>query len=123
VELVTMTLDWVTTSNWTAIGLLFNGIDGLRDAISAATAKPTPNFVPPTNPPQNPPQGEALPPGHTLRVMPPTAQYPNGYWRQYNGAGQPVDPSTGKPPGNVSRPEARARTHIPLPGSRPLPKP
>jgi hypothetical protein len=44
VELVTMTLDWVTTSNWTAIGLLFNGRDGLRDAISAATAPELPSL-------------------------------------------------------------------------------
>ena len=79
----------------------------------AMQAKETPQFIPPTNPPQPPPA--TLPPGHSVRVMPPTAQYPSGYWVQTNKYGQPVDPSTGKPPGNVTRPEARARTHVPLP--------
>lgn len=73
----------------------------------------SPNFLTPTNPPQAVPT--TLPEGHTVRVMGPTEDYPNGYWRQYNELGQPVDPSTGKPPGNVSRPESRARTHVPLP--------
>ena len=80
---------------------------------------PAPNFIPPTNPPQFPPTN--LPPGHTIRQMPPTEQYPNGYWRQYNQNGQPVDPSTGKPPGNVTSAEARARTHICLPPKPSLP--
>lgn len=77
------------------------------------TAAPTPKFLPPTNPPQLPPTD--LPPGWTLRQMPPTQQYPNGYWRLYNPQGHAVDPSTGKQPGNMSSAEARARTHVPLP--------
>ena len=71
--------------------------------------KPAQNFEPPTNPPQQPPTD--LPPGHTIRKMGPTEQYPNGYWRQYNEHGQPVNPSTGKPPGNVTR-AGSARKHM-----------
>lgn len=77
--------------------------------------QPTPNWKEPTNPPQKPPAPDALPDGHTVRKMPPTDQYPNGYWRQYDRHGNPVDPSTGKTPGNVSKAESRARTHVPLP--------
>ncbi|HET7332010.1 RHS repeat-associated core domain-containing protein [Dyella sp.] len=76
-------------------------------------AKPAENFAEPTNAPQNAPT--KLPPGHSVRVMPPTKQYPNGYWRQTNEKGEYIDPSTGKMPGSVSRSESRARTHVPLP--------
>ena len=75
--------------------------------------KPSPKFTKPTNPPQNPPA--TLPSGHYVRSGRPTEQYPNGYWRQYNQNGQPVNPVTGKPPSNVTSAEAMAQTHVPFP--------
>jgi len=76
-------------------------------------AKQSPSFLPATHAPQ--PPLEQLPPGHGVRIMPPAPGYGNGYWVETNKHGQPVDPTTGKPVPNVTRPEARSRTHVPLP--------
>ena len=86
--------------------------DSLRGTPKGAP-KPSPSFLQPTNPAQ--PVPTELPPGHSVRQMPPTEQYPNGYWVQTNEYGQPVNPATAKPPANVIRPEARSQTHVPLP--------
>lgn len=109
----------------TAIGsgiVLNSALTALDDPIGPKAAE---TFEAPTNPPQNPPT--VLPDGHSVRVMPnSTTQYPNGYWRQYDANGNPVDPSTGKQPGSVSRAQSRARTHVelpPKPSDSPTPTP
>ncbi len=85
-----------------------------RPARPAGSAPKAPAiFLTPTNPPQLPPS--SVRDGFALRVMRPTDQYPHGYWRLDNPSGQPVDPTTGLPPGNLTRAQFRARTHVPLP--------
>jgi RHS repeat-associated protein len=95
--------------------------EGLIEAAAAPSAgpaaevaegapRPSPKFQTPTNPAQLPPG--SIPEGYRLRVMPPTEQYPNGYFRlekpMANGGWQGIDPSTMKP-------GTQAQTHVPLP--------
>jgi RHS repeat-associated protein len=91
-------------------------------SINFSDPKPPKNFIPPTNPPQMPPSPDSLPPGDTIRIGPKTPQYPDGYWKQTNSEGQPIDPSTGKPPSDAkTTPDVRSRTHVPLPPGTNLP--
>jgi RHS repeat-associated protein len=70
------------------------------------------NWIPPTNPPQWPIPLENLPPGWTVRIMPPSELYPDGYWilqkPMDNGGWQRINPSTMKP-------GPMPDTHVPLP--------
>jgi len=89
------------------------------DIIVTAIINPqqSPNFIPPRHPPAAPPR--SVPPGFSVRHGPPMPGYPYGYWKleklMPDGKWHAVDPTTGKPPGNVSQPEGRARTHVAKP--------
>jgi len=103
---------------------------------SGGAPKPAKNFIPPTNPPQNPtiPKGYVSgptdngrgtiyrPPGpvnvdnrdaNSIHVYDPTQQYPDGYWKQHDSAGNPINPSTGKAGGT------RGDYHVPRPSKNP----
>jgi RHS repeat-associated protein len=90
--------------------------------------RPPKNFLPPIHAPQYPvvPDHYELelsdkrngfvlrPPGtsgdaNTIRIMPPTPQYPDGYWILRNSRNQPVNISTGNPARDKSE------WHVPLP--------
>ncbi|WP_338426905.1 RHS repeat domain-containing protein [Sphingopyxis kveilinensis] len=109
--------DWSTNQLDRSVNAGNRGDGGRYSSPAAGQPKPPQQVIEPTNPPQLPPRNP--PPGTSVRVGAPSEIYPNGYWKLEkqlsNGSKQPLDISTGKPPGNMSSAETRARTHVPLP--------
>ena len=119
-----------TSANKTSVSSKGQSMAAPKSVTQNGGPKPAKNWIAPTNKPQAPKipddwvssssnkgngtiwrmpntSGDT----NTIRVMKPTEQYPNGYWRQTasDDPKQFIDPSTGRISTNLSE------THIPLP--------
>jgi RHS repeat-associated protein len=106
------------TANSTPLLMLFvgGGKPGAKATEPAGGPKSPKTFITPTNPAQAAPDATSLPAGYNVRVMPPTKEYPNGYWVMTNKVNQPVEPTTLKPPSDAkTTPQVNSRVHVPLP--------